>query len=130
MLTNVANGAASALGGVRSAVASGPNLANLLPGGASNPLLGLLQGVTSSVTGQLLNRNGCALYCVDLRDQAWISDGCICNLDRVKVRARAGRGRQGRQWGESVVRAAGHRLCVACCGMRLSSSTRARVPAS
>jgi hypothetical protein len=32
-----------------------------------------------------LNVSGCPIYCIDLRDQAWTSDGCMCNLDRVKV---------------------------------------------
>lgn len=57
----------------------------LLPNGASNPLFQTLSGVASAVEQQVLNRTGCPTWCVDLRDQSWIQDGCICNLDRVKA---------------------------------------------
>jgi hypothetical protein len=38
-----------------------------------------------AVQSQLLSPSGCPIYCIDLRSQSWIEDGCICNLDRVKV---------------------------------------------
>jgi hypothetical protein len=63
-----------------------PFLPQLLPNGSSNPLFSTLSSVTEAVQAQLLNRSGCPAWCVDMRDQSWIKDGCMCNLDRVKVR--------------------------------------------
>eukprot|EP00775_Hariotina_reticulata_P001789 gene1789-2123_t len=85
VIQNVVTGAANVLGNAANAVANGPNLANILPGGNDNPLLGTLQRVTQAVQQQVLNKDGCPMYCVDLSDQPWIRDGCICNLDRVKA---------------------------------------------
>ncbi|KAF6252860.1 hypothetical protein COO60DRAFT_493251 [Scenedesmus sp. NREL 46B-D3] len=62
-----------------------PFLPQLLPNGTSNPLFSTLSSVTQSVEAQLLNRTGCPAWCVDMRDQAWLQDGCLCNLDRVKA---------------------------------------------
>jgi hypothetical protein len=89
VIQNVVNGAANVLGNAANVVSSGPNLANILPGGNDNPLLSTLQRVTQAVQQQVLNRTGCPMYCVNLSDQPWIRDGCICNLDRVKVRLQA-----------------------------------------
>eukprot|EP00882_Tetradesmus_deserticola_P017598 GHRQ01018854.1.p1 GENE.GHRQ01018854.1~~GHRQ01018854.1.p1 ORF type:complete len:298 (+),score=119.97 GHRQ01018854.1:738-1631(+) len=62
-----------------------PFLPQLLPNGSSNPLFSTLSSVTESVQAQLLDRNGCPAWCIDMRDQAWLRDGCLCNLDRVKA---------------------------------------------
>ncbi|WIA44257.1 hypothetical protein OEZ86_010560 [Tetradesmus obliquus] len=63
-----------------------PFLPQLLPNGTDNPLFSTLSSVTEAVQGQLLGRSGgCPGWCVDLRDQSWIKDGCLCNLDRVKA---------------------------------------------
>ena len=48
-------------------------------------LLLLLSVITDAVQAQLLNPAGCPIYCIDLRGQSWLEDGCICNLDRIKV---------------------------------------------
>jgi len=48
--------------------------------------------ITDAVQAQLLNSTGCPIYCIDLRNQSWIQDGCMCNLDRVKVREDEGEG--------------------------------------
>jgi hypothetical protein len=62
-----------------------PFLPQLLPNGTSNPLFSTLSSVTEAVEAQLRGRDGCPAWCVDMRDQAWLKDGCMCNLDRVKV---------------------------------------------
>jgi hypothetical protein len=76
-----------------------PFLPQLLPNGSSNPLFSTLSSVTQAVEAQLLNRTGCPAWCIDMRDQSWIRGGCLCNLDRVKVR--------GGQWGCP-------NLCIVC----------------
>eukprot|EP00878_Enallax_costatus_P005484 GHUV01005756.1.p1 GENE.GHUV01005756.1~~GHUV01005756.1.p1 ORF type:complete len:398 (+),score=76.15 GHUV01005756.1:661-1854(+) len=76
----------SAVGGLTQNLAQLPGLSQILPNGADNPLFRTLSGVTNAVESQVLNRTGCPIYCVDLRDQKWIQDGCMCNLQRVKVR--------------------------------------------
>jgi hypothetical protein len=62
-----------------------PFLPQLLPNGTNNPLFSTLSSVTEAVEAQLRGRDGCPAWCVDMRDQAWLKDGCMCNLDRVKV---------------------------------------------
>jgi hypothetical protein len=64
-----------------------PFLPQLLPNGTSNPLFSTLSSVTEAVQAQLRGRDGCPAWCVDMRDQSWLKDGCMCNLDRVKVGA-------------------------------------------
>lgn len=76
----------NAIGGLTQNLAQLPGLSQILPNGADNPLFRTLSGVTNAVETQMLNRTGCPIYCVDLRDQKWIQDGCMCNLQRVKVR--------------------------------------------
>eukprot|EP00879_Flechtneria_rotunda_P000453 GHRR01000552.1.p1 GENE.GHRR01000552.1~~GHRR01000552.1.p1 ORF type:complete len:481 (+),score=157.91 GHRR01000552.1:293-1735(+) len=89
-LGNILNSAAGAINGVQvpqidaSQWRNIPGLNNILPNGPDNPLFQTLSGLTTAVQQQVLNRTGCALWCVDLRDQSWIRDGCICNLQRVK----------------------------------------------
>lgn len=75
----------NAVGGLSQQLAQLPGLSQILPNGANNPLFQTLSGVTQAVQGQVLNRTGCPIYCIDLRDQSWIQDGCMCNLQRLKV---------------------------------------------
>jgi hypothetical protein len=74
----------NAVGSLSQNLAQLPGLSQILPNGANNPLFQTLSGVTQAVESQVLNRTGCPIYCVDLRDQSWIQDGCMCNLQRLK----------------------------------------------
>lgn len=110
-LGTLLNGAAAAMTGSAGAVNSISAISSqalkdlgvpqLLPDGSSNPLFQTLSSVTNAVQQQVLNRTGCPTWCVDLRDQRWIQDGCICNLDRVKVGGADQGEREGSCWGQA-----------------------------
>jgi hypothetical protein len=51
-----------------------PGLPQLLPNGSSNPLVGAITDVTNAIEGQILNPNGCPIYCIDLRSEKWWVD--------------------------------------------------------
>jgi hypothetical protein len=79
-------GVTAGLGG---SLASLPLLGELLPNGTASPLFSPLQDVAGAVSGLgggLLNSTGCPAWCIDLRDQTWISNGCLCDMSRLRVR--------------------------------------------
>jgi hypothetical protein len=51
-----------------------PFLPQILPNGSSNPLFGAIQEVTNALQTQILNPNGCPVYCIDMRAQRWWAD--------------------------------------------------------